>query len=206
MPAEIAVHVGESGETASLQQKGKIRVYRKCRGKWDVSREKDFYMEKDLGIKDLRGKVGEIPEFLSECKVLVALNVVGIPYFELEKYGVSIWEFEGSPHQFLDYILEKEEEDRQSRERTNVNPFPVEISSGCYSVSIKEIQEKNTGFTSKQALLPFLRKGGFFSLEVICNHIPPWLETELVSRMFSWEVRTSGLNEITLTITRRCCG
>lgn len=206
MPAEIAVYTGENGETASLYQKGKIRVYRKCRGRWDVSREKDFHISKDLGVGDLRGRVAEIPGFLADCKVFVALNVVGIPYFELEKSGVSIWEFEGRPRRFLDYILEKEEEDKQSRERSGFNPYPVEVSSGCYSISLKEIQEKNTGFTSKEALLPFLRKGGFYSLEVVCNHIPPWLEAEMAGGGYSWEVRTFGRNEITVTITRRCCG
>ncbi|MDA8213134.1 MAG: nitrogenase, partial [Clostridia bacterium] len=184
MPKEIAVHVGENGETTSLNEKGTIIVYQKKQGKWTVSREKDFFPEQGLGLKELREKLDEVISFLAECKVFVGLSIVGVPYFSLEKAGFSVWEFKGKPLEFLDYILEKEEEEQaeqESQKPNNVVHFPVETSAGCYKLSLKEIQENNLGVTSKQVLLPFLRKGKFYSLEVICSHLPPWLEAELMS-------------------------
>lgn len=205
---EIAVYVGENGETTSLYEKGKIVVYRKMQGKWKVVDEKCFFLEKGLGIRELREKMREAVSFLGKCRVFVGLSVSGVPYFELEKHNFSIWEFGGKPLKFLDYILEKEEELQEEKaglEKSGLPPAPVEVLPGCYSISIKEIQEGNTGITSKQALLPFLRGRGFYSLEVLCNHVPPWLEAELAGGGFTWEARVTGHKEIEVRIFKGCC-
>ncbi|KJR99744.1 MAG: nitrogenase [Peptococcaceae bacterium BRH_c4a] len=208
MPADIAVFVGENGRTASLYEKGKIVLYTKTSGKWKVQKEKHFFLEKSFGMRELRNKMEEVKSFLPQgCNIFVGLQITGLPYFELEKSNFSVWEIEGTPCQFLDHVLEKEEENGlQTRVNKGKLPVPQEISSGCYRISIKEIQGKNTGFTSKQALLPFLKKGLFYSLEIICSHIPPWLETELINSRLFWEVRTISRNEMSVTINKRCCG
>lgn len=206
MRAEIAVHVGESGLTASLYEKGKITVYGKSMGRWSPLREKEFVLDRGLGMREMREKMKEIPDFLSACGIFVGLNVTGVPYFELEKSDVSIWEYEGRPGDFLDHILEQEEEEQLRRDslvRPAV-PVPEEISGGRYRVSIKKIQEENTGITSKQALLPFIRKGGFYSLEILCSHAPPWLEAEIKSGALSGEISGSG-GAVVVTINNRCC-
>jgi len=208
MPVDIAVFVGENGRTASLYEKGKIVLYTKTSGKWNVQKEKDFFLDKSSGMRELRKKMDDLKSFLpQDCNIFVGLQITGLPYFELEKSNFSVWEIDGIPGQFLDHVLEKEEEDGlETRVEGCKLPVPHEISSGCYLISIKEIQENNTGFTSKQAILPFLRKGLFYQLEIICNHIPPWLETELINCRLFWEVRTISRNEISVNIMKRCCG
>jgi len=208
MPVDIAVFVGENGRTASLYEKGKIVLYTKTSGKWNVQKEKDFFLDKSSGMRELRKKMDDLKSFLpQDCNIFVGLQITGLPYFELEKSNFSVWEIDGIPGQFLDHVLEKEEEDGlETRVEGCKLPVPHEISSGCYFISIKEIQENNTGFTSKQAILPFLRKGLFYQLEIICNHIPPWLETELINCRLFWEVRTISRNEISVNIMKRCCG
>ena len=208
MPEDIAVFVGESGETTSLHEKGKIIVYRKKRGEWDVLREKAFILDKSLDMKELRRKMTVILEFLGDCRVFVGHSVNGVPYFELEKCKFSVWEFAGKPIEFLDYVQAEEEgryEQKINGEKNNIAPAPVETSSGCYRISIKEIQENATGITSKQALLPFLRKGGFYSLEVLCNHVPPWLEAELLSSGYSGDIEKISNKEVKITVARSCC-
>lgn len=207
MPKEIAVHLGENGETTSLNEKGTIVLFQKNRGKWSVLREKDFHLDQGLGLKDLRRKMEEVINFLTDCRIFVGLSIVGVPYFSLEKAGFSVWEFEGKPGEFLDYILEQEEAqaERENHKPSNVVPFPVETSDGCYKLSLKEIQENNLGITSKQVLLPFLRKGKFYSLEVICSHLPPWLEAELISGNLTSSVEKISPNELRVTIAKKCC-
>lgn len=207
MHKDIAVFVGDNGETVSLCEKGRIVVYRKEPARWKALREKYFFLDTGLGVKELRRQMGEALLFLEDCKIFVGLSVTGVPYFELEKSGAAIWEFEGKPGEFLDYILEKEEEiqDRNTTGKTIVQLSPEETSPGCYSVSIKEIQEKNAGITSKQALLPFLRRGGFYSLEVRCNHVPPWLEAEMNSGGFTGEVNKTDNDEVIVTIMKKTC-
>lgn len=207
MPEDIAVYVGANGETASPYDQGKIVVYRNKRGRWSVLREKDFILNQSLGLKELRKKVAEALEFLDECRIFVGLSIAGVPYYELEKAGFSVWEFEGKPLEFLDYVLAEEEERYEqikNRGKNNAVLVPVETSNGCYRISIKEIQENNAGITTKQALLPFLRKGGFYSLEIICNHVPPWLQAELMGGGYSGEIEKIGHKEVRIILSRSC--
>lgn len=180
MGKDIAVFVGGNEETATLEQPGKIIVYKKKQGQWQELREKEFTLGQTQGVRELRSGIAEIVEFLADCKVFVGRAITGLPYFELEKASCSVWEFTGKPLEFLDYVLEKEEEAAPAAVTQAVAmPVPEEIDNGCYRISIKEIQETDAGITSKQALQPVLRQGNFNQLEVICNHIPPWLEAEL---------------------------
>ena len=210
MPKEIAAYVGENGKTASLYDQGKIIVYRKSQGAWQLAREREFTLDQNLGMRELRGKMAEALEFLAGCKVFVGLSIAGVPYFELEKARFSVWEYEGAPAEFLDSIMEEEEEKQVQAAEGDGGKImlePVETAAGCYHISIKEVQEKDTGYTSKQLLLPFLRKGRFYSLEVRCNHVPPWLEAELAGgdRNLSGEVKKVAANETKVLITRKCC-
>lgn len=208
MTKEVAVVVGENGETTSLYDKGNVVVYQKKRGEWSVLKEKRFVLDKSLGMQELRNKMAAVLDFLGECKIFVGLSITGVPYFELEKAKFSVWEFEGKPMDFLDYVLEEEEErhDQEANKEENaVMLTPVETSDGYYRISIKEIQENDTGVTSKQVLLPFLRKGQFYSLQVICNHVPPWLEAELLSGDYSGDIEKISNGEVRITIAKSCC-
>ncbi|ABO51317.1 hypothetical protein Dred_2813 [Desulforamulus reducens MI-1] len=206
MTKEIAVYVGNNGETISLYQNGKVMVYLRDKGQWQIAREKDFSLGDNFNIKALREQMNELVDFIGPCKTFVGLSVTGIPYFALEKSNCSVWEFEGNPVNFLDYILTKEEEPKKSIRGDAVSPpVPVETFSGCYRISIKEIQEQSLSITSKQALLPFIRKGNFYSLEVLCNHIPPWLEREILFKGFESSSEVIGKNEIKVYITKKCC-
>lgn len=208
MPYDIAVFLDEQGATGNLDEKGEIAVYQKNQGQWTELRVKEFVFDKSAGLQGLRNKMAEVLEFLGDCRVFVALTVTGVAYFSLEKAGCSLWEFEGRPAEFLDYILEQEETTRSAdnkRQEISLVPLPVETGNGCYKISLKEIQASNGGFTSKQVLQPFLRKGGFYSLEVLCSHVPPWLEAEMAGGGLNGEITQISKNELKLTITRKCC-
>lgn len=208
MHKEIGVFVDESGTAASLYNPGKIVVYRKGQGRWKVIKEMEFSLDKSLGLKNLRIQMEEVIRVLDDCKIFVGLTLAGIPYFALEKADFSIWEFEGKPMDFLDYILEQEEKaelEKLVQKESMIIPFPKEISSGCYEINLKEIQANNSGITSKQVLIPFLRNGKFYSLEIICNHIPPWLESELATGGLKGESIRITNNEMKVVITKKCC-
>ncbi|MHB1127056.1 MAG: Fe-only nitrogenase accessory AnfO family protein [Bacillota bacterium] len=206
MPSDIAVYVGETGYTATpLYDEGKLVIYRKQQGTWQILKEKGFSLELDMGVRGLRRKMEEVLYFLGNCRIFVGLTVVGIPYFELEKARCNIWEVRGKPDDFLNHILENEEKimEQKTVKKSNVILTPVETSMGNYKLSLIDIQHKNAGLTSKQVLLPFLRKGGFQSLEVICSHVPPWLEIELLDGHFLSEVVATGQNVMKILISRK---
>lgn len=206
MLRDIAVFLGEKGETVEMGEAGKIVVYHRERGVWHITQEQRLFPEGRCNLTEVRRQMREILGFLGECKVFVASAVTGVYYYELEKAEVSVWEFSGSPQAFLDYIATNEENQHMAEiPPQNIVPIPSEIADGRYYVSIKEIQENNSSITSKQVLQPFLRRGKFYSLEILCNHIPPWLENELVSSNLTSEVTRINNKEIKVVIMAACC-
>ncbi|GAB6178737.1 hypothetical protein JCM14036_00560 [Desulfotomaculum defluvii] len=207
MAKQIAVCIGYNGQITDLYQNSKVIVYQRNQNLWQKVREKTFSMGDNFDIKALREMMAELIDFLGTCKTFVGRKVTGIPYFTLEKYGCSIWEFEGNPLDFLDYILDKEEEEQRkpSVQNSISLPTPVEFFSGCYRISIKEIQENNLGVTSKQVLLPFMRQGKYYSLEIICNHVPPWLENEILLNQLERRTEVIGQNEVKIAIMKKSC-
>jgi len=207
MAFDIAVYLGKKGETTSLNNPGKLVVYRKRQGRWKACREKEFTTDPVEGMSGLRRMMGEVLEVMGECMIFVGHTVTGIPYFELEKANCMVWEMQGKPGEFLDIILDREEQEQRREEKGSllVIPEPVEVGEGRYRVSIKEIQDCGGGITSKQVLQPFLRRGEFYELEVACSHVPPWLEAEFTAGSLNGEVSSSTPGEIKLVVTKKCC-
>jgi Fe-only nitrogenase accessory protein AnfO len=207
MAFDIAVYLDKNGETAALNGPGKLVVFRKRRGFWKAVREKDFAAVEKGGISGLRRAMGEIIKFMGQCKIFVGQAVTGVPYFELEKSNCVVWEMQGRPGDFLEYILCREEVEQRVEQKTAaaVVPVPVEVGEGRYRVSIKEIQDGGGGLTSKQVLQPFLRRGGFYELEITCSHVPPWLEAEFTAGAYKGRVISSGQGEVKVVLSKKCC-
>jgi len=206
MAKAIAVFVGDQGETAELQQPGKVVIYQKHQGEWRALREKKFTLGEARGAGELRGAIAQLVNFLGECKIFTAFSVSGLPYFELEKAGCCVWEITGKPLDFLDYVLAKQEERFEVAAPAGITaPEPEDLGDGCYRLSITEIQEADTGLTSKQALQPILRQGNFAKLEVICRHVPPWLEVETMFGDLMCVAEKLGPGEERVIISKKVC-
>lgn len=204
MAVEIAVFIGAEGTSTSLDEPGIMAVFRRDQSTWETDREQDFAIGTAKSMRELRLKMGEMVEFLGPCKVVVARSATGVPYFELEKARCSIWEVSGAPEDFLDHVLAGEEAERSEgqAEAPVAVPVPCETSPGYFFISIKEMQEKNSGVSSKQVLRQFLRNGGFRTLTVVCSHVPPWIEADAAICGLSCETEQLGKNEFTVRISR----
>lgn len=198
MPMEIAAFVGEDGRTSNLYEKGRIVVYQRAQENWTEVREMEFCLDNTLGIKGMRMQLLDAIGFLEGCRSFVAKSVNGLPYLEFEKMGFNIWEYLGLPTEFLDMILQIEENDEKNKAEDDIPalPSPIEVSPGSFRISIKGIQENSLGYTSKQALIPFLRNKEFDRLEVDCSHVPPWLEAEIAAGVYSSEVNKGPTGSI----------
>lgn len=204
MVREIAVFLGAEGSSTSLSEPGKVVVYRRAQGSWETDREKEFSISQAKGLRELRLGMSEMVQFLGECRIFVARSATGVPYFELEKAGCSIWEVPGEPEKFLDQVLEDEEQERSAgqSEAPLAIPVPEEIAPGNFYISIKEIQEKNAEVTSKQVLQQYVRSGRFHTLVISCCHVPPWIEVEAVRGGYAIETEQLGKNEFKVKIIK----
>lgn len=211
MTREIAVHTSRKGETAAITEAGNIIVYRRQMGIWGIERQLTFALAQDKGIREMRSQMGDVLQFLGDCKIFVASSITGVPYYELERTGCSVWEFAGKPVEFLEYVIAKEEEAEQeqltAKEKAVVIPVPEPTGGGNYRISIKAVQESDAGVTTKQILMPFLKRGGFYQLEIICNHVPPWLELEaMTGGTLVYESEKIGPGEMRVLLKKRMCG
>jgi len=202
MSCEIATVIGCDGRSSSLTRPGTVVVFRRNRGSWSKEREMSFSADEKDNLTDIRRKMHDLISFLGDCRIFVADAASGALYFELMKAGCSIFEVSGIPDDFLEDVLAEEEKEQalQTAGRTAVVPGPYERAPGEYVISIKEIQGKIPGITSKQILLDFLRAGWFSSLEITCDHIPPWIEMESEQKGFRIESEKIRVNEVKMKV------
>jgi len=205
---EIAAIIGPAGDSIPLSEPGTVVVYRKARGSWEKDREMAFAIEPARGLRDLRNKVEELKILLRDCRVFVAKSASGALFFELEKARFSVWEIEGTPAEFLDSVW-RDEKAEQAEECIFPDagiPAPIELSPGHFTISIKEIQGKRPEVSSKQVLQDFVRKGAFDKLDVLCDHLPPWIEVDAERCGYSIDTEQIAKNEVKVRLTKNARG
>ncbi len=153
-------------------------------------------------LREMRLKVAELLEFMGNCRILVARSAHGALYFELEKAGISVWEISGRPDDFLGQVWNDEEkEPERTAQAVGFDiPVPEQRAPGYFFVSIRDIQGKRPEVSSKQVLMEFIRRGGFSVLEVICDHVPPWIEVEASQRGYILATECIAPHEQKVTI------
>ncbi|MGB8308352.1 MAG: Fe-only nitrogenase accessory AnfO family protein [Methanoregula sp.] len=193
MADEIAVVLGENGSSSSLNEPGMIVVFARTKGSWKKDREMPLVLDPAQGMKGMREKMAGIIEFMRSSRIVVTSSASGAPYFELEKARCAIWEISGKPQDFLSQVWADEEKE-MAKERTSLQtregsgiPVPLEKTPGTFYISIKEVQGKRPDISSKQVLQQFIQKGGFLILDIICTHVPPWIEVEAERRGYTLE-------------------
>ena len=209
--SEIAVINGGDGRTIPLSEPGTIVVYRRGRGQWLMERSLPFALEAAGGLDGLRQRTTELIAFLGECRILVAQSAGGALFFGLEKAGCQVYEIAGNPSEFLDEVWRdaKEEQEAQAPLPAGVDiPAPLEIAPGKYYISIRDIQGNRPEVSSKQVLRPFVQNGAFSELEIVCDHVPPWIEMEAERLGYEILSERTGLHDLKVLIRRRaggCC-
>lgn len=206
---EIATMLGADGLNTPLGEPGIVVIYCRRLGVWKRDREITFAPDQSEGLREMRKKMADLIQFLQECRIFVAQSASGALFFELEKARCHVWEIAGSPADYLNYVWEEEEKERaQEAESAPVSgiPTPVELIPGHFRISIRDIQVKTPEITSKQVLQQFIRQGEFSSLEIICDHVPPWIEIEADRRGFLIEREQIGKNEVRAKLTKDLAG
>ena len=209
---EIAVITGSDGRTVPLSEPGTVVVYRMERGTWLAERRLPFSLESDGGLAGLRRRMGELIAFLGTCRTFVARSASGASFFELEKAECQVFEIAGCPSEFLGtvWLEAKEEQEAKSPLPADADiPAPLEIAPGRYYISICEIQGKRPEVSSKQVLRSFVQQGSFSELEIVCDHVPPWIEVDAEQLGFSLETEYQAPHEMRVILRKShegtCC-
>jgi Fe-only nitrogenase accessory protein AnfO len=208
---EIAVIAGSDGRTIPLSEPGTVVVYRRVRGTWLAERYLPFSLEAECGLAGLRTRTGELVAFLGECRTLVAQSASGALFFGLEKAGCRVYEIAGTPSEFLNSVWQDAKEEQEAKTPPPAGadiPAPIEIAPGKYYISIREIQGKRPEVSSKQVLRPFVQQGAFSELEIVCDHVPPWIEVDAERLGYEITSERTGLHDLKVMVRRPaggCC-
>jgi len=176
-----------------------------------AERRLPFALEPDSGLAGLRTKTGELIAHLGGCRTLVAQSASGALFFGLEKAGCSVFEIAGSPSGFLDTVWREAKEEREAKaplpDGVDI-PAPLEITPGKFYISIRDIQGNRPEVSSKQVLRSFVEHGAFTELEIVCDHVPPWIEMDAERLGYEISSKRTGLHDLKVLIRRPaggCC-
>ncbi|MEN6349491.1 MAG: Fe-only nitrogenase accessory AnfO family protein [Syntrophomonas sp.] len=204
MSEEIAVLLDSKGETAALHEAERIVVYQKKCRQWKAARSTDFCLPQDLNMLRMRCQIRDLISFLGGCKTFAASSVGGVAFFELEKAGIKAWEVSGQPSCFLHLIQDEDENENETKTRGEGEEVKIpeveEIIPGHLRISLLGVQKAANGPTSKQIIQPILNQGRFRTLEVLCDHTPPWLEIKLLTSEINGFIEKNSPGEIKITI------
>lgn len=212
MHKEIAVYVNRLGSIADLNDAGAIKIFSKNCDKWTVVRELFLKFHSIESKNEIRLDIINVADILGNCKIFVAKGLPDLIFTMLNSMGLSIWKMDGGIIEILDYVLEKEEKEEEELKIINDSIFnhkkqirgPVEMgNNGYYIFNLKELQEHNSGVTSKQALKPFLKNENFSELIVTCSHIPQWVEQESKELDFDFQFLKTGQDDYIMIINKK---
>lgn len=212
MLKEIAVYVNSIGEVTDFDKTGFIKVFSKNRDQWITLRELPFEFHSTKEKPDISLDALNIAEALENCRIFVAREYSELAHKLLDNMGISTWKMDSAPSNFLEYVLEKEEEEAKVirlldysnhiNKKENIGPIGID-NNGNYILNLKGLQEHNTGITTKQALKPFLNNETFNELIVTCSHIPYWLEKEIENLNFSFQFSEAGQSDYIIVIKNK---
>lgn len=209
MSTKIAVFIGESNKLTTVFDPCAVKVMEKIEDKWVATREIPVFLDMKDGIADFRKYLSDFVSSSKDIDVILAAEVSGIPYKVFDQEGFDICECEELSIELLDKILEAKNNQEVCCEIPDVGEVdtaPVESEiAGNYFLDLKKLLAKKTSLTSKQALLPFLKDTPFHVLEVLCNHVPPWFDSEFEKLGLSKEITKISENEYIVKVYKNIC-
>lgn len=189
---KIAVVVNSKGYTTTITEPGILRVYTKVLDTWNIIKEFPYSIDFSQGIAVVKRNIAEVLKKLEDCKIFVAAEVSGQLYYILEVNGFTSYEAEGDPLSFLDSMYNNEllEEAKPPKEKETASEVKPILTDQCgvYLINLGKALFENSDLSSKKILKPILQEGKFEVLNVYCDHVPRWFDTDLKAMGFSQEI------------------
>ncbi|AEI37860.1 MAG: Fe-only nitrogenase accessory protein AnfO [Zymomonas mobilis subsp. pomaceae] len=198
---KIAVYINDQGEVATFREKGSVRLYESCDGKWRAEKEIPFSLVDVTTLGGIRQALLNLIKELEDCTTFLSGDINGIAYvFLRDEMGFSIWKSEGSLEEQINIVAQKEQEARtiaklkgdcskgccptggkkhgdaeKSECPPDMTPFLVKMNDeGDYTLSLIEVMKLNPSLNSREILIPIMEDFPFRKLEILCDHLPKW--------------------------------
>lgn len=176
----MVIFFGPDDAVSDFQSMTYWYSYIRRNGSWQRDLRVNYSPPLDGDLAALRQNVNTLLDKLTDCRVVFVKSITGIPYNILDKRGFIICETEafdlGLLEETYQELLTMAAEDEQKMIRKA--PYALD-TEGDYFFDLQSFQRENPDTSSKKALVPFLTNVDFYSLELICAHIPPWFDGKL---------------------------
>lgn len=188
---KISVAEDNSRRTCSIFDPGWIVTYSDESGSWaEISRFENA-VHRAAGIAGIRAALVDTVNRLSGVKIIVAAEVSGIAFSILEGAGFESFTAEACAADVLDFVKNEMEETAKGKRNERSADIQLYLKRGMnrgdYFLDLQEMLAENPQMTTKSALLPYLKEEDFTRLDIVCGHVPPWFDVELMPMGLSWE-------------------
>ena len=196
MRKQVIATMNTAGELASYDDAQRFVLYQRKEAQWQPT---DLYEpHRASGVQALRNIIVELAARF-ECRVIVSRKIVGVAYQTLNKSGYEIFEAEAVTDELMDGIIH----DILSAQAVQDNPAQEPCSpqnDGNYYFDLARLQKAHPEISSKQALRRFMQDAAFLSLELVCDHLPPWMEDMMKERGFLYRPqRENGVHKVSIS-------
>ena len=202
---KVATFIDENEEVVSLRKRGWMCLYEKVRGKWKPLKKIPLDLSRTETLAEARQLVEKATLPLEDCQVFLTGEANGLWNLLLEEAGFHTWKSQGTLQEQLDNVVRTETERNIDSDKTpakahscgrgcgrglssDSEALPINEESffteeagnkGGFKIDLASILERNPGLTSRQVLIPFMKRGAFNKLEVLCGHLPRWFNAQL---------------------------
>lgn len=193
MQQEIAVILDKDLQLTRLQDASILLVYKRENMGWIVRKEIPVNNIFAGTLPAIRHNLIKLQAELSDCKIIIGTNITGVVFNVFNQAGFIISELQSFHESMLESIYEQINNElmgmKKERERSNTIPTkPYETDrKDFYFFDFSLLKNSNAPHSSKSTMIPFLNSTPFKQLEIICDHVMPWLDFEMQKRGFTYE-------------------
>lgn len=202
----IAVLLNDNEETCSWQSNGTIELYEKANEKWLKIKSVPYLPPVETyDLNSIKTYYTTLISQLPNCKILVAKKISGFLINFLDFNGIKIYESTGAPSDFLNSIFNSEKRELEKKfflQSQVIDMFAPHKTDdfGNYKLNLYKLLQSNEKITSKQIIIPFLKKEKIKALEIVCDHIPKWFDKALPEMGFNYQISSNNNGLMTVNV------
>jgi Fe-only nitrogenase accessory protein AnfO len=202
MNEQIMVTQNQNGQLAALDQTQLFALYQNSHEGW---RQCDVYAWPQMrSAVSIRDAINDLANRFNNCRIVVSQKISGIAFQTLDKLGFDIIESQTVSDAFFEDVIKEmsmPHDDEQDIPREPVSPQ----DDGHYFFDLIKLQKAYPDISSKKALKDFMEQKTFMSLELVCSHLPPWMEAVMSQRGLGYSVQPKDASACKVLIVKNRC-
>lgn len=197
--ARLAVWQRSASASASG---GEIKTAPK--GAWQELAAIPFTLSGCYELAEMRTRIKALEQHLPQGAIIAGTSISGLAYNEFSQMGFCLCELESFNPDILDALAAEVAAEAEPDAQIPTEPVSGD-SPGSYKINLMEVQAAHAEISSKKALRPFLAATPFVELEIICSHMPPWLEEHMNQRNLTCARSRTPEGNLRLRISHALC-